>query len=57
MGFLGIIEILGIVLVTLKLSDKIDWSWWWVLCPIWVPFVIAIAMFTIFAIVEPGPKK
>lgn len=47
MGFGGL---LTIVFITLKLLDKIDWSWWWVLSPIWISggllliFVIFLAL-------------
>ena len=40
-GFTGL---LTIVFVTLKLLDKIDWSWWWVLSPIWIGAIILIIM-------------
>ena len=36
-GFLGL---LTIVFITLKLLEKIDWSWWWVLSPILIPTAI-----------------
>ncbi len=36
-GFLGL---LTIVFITLKLTDFIDWSWWWVLAPLWIPAAI-----------------
>ncbi len=35
---------LALVFITLKLTGHIDWSWWWVLSPIWIPFVIAGAV-------------
>lgn len=35
-GFLGI---LTLILITLKLTGHIDWSWLWVLAPIWFPIV------------------
>ena len=38
-GFLGM---LAILFIALKLLDEIDWSWWWVLSPIWIPFAIII---------------
>lgn len=43
-GFLGLLTLL---FIGLKLSGHIDWSWWWVLSPIWIPiaFVIAIIVF------------
>lgn len=40
-GFCGL---LAIVFITLKLIDKIDWSWWWVLAPIWIPCVIILVI-------------
>ena len=36
-GFWGL---LGIVFITLKLIGIINWSWLWVLSPIWIPFAI-----------------
>ena len=27
-----------------KIFDKIDWSWWWVFSPLWIPFAIMIAI-------------
>lgn len=40
-GFTGL---LTIVFITLKLTGHIDWSWWWVLAPLWIPIGIAIAL-------------
>jgi hypothetical protein len=31
----GPMAALGVVFVALKLSDVIDWSWWWVTLPFW----------------------
>lgn len=28
------------IFIILKLFDKIDWSWWWVLSPIWIGLAI-----------------
>ena len=28
---------LFLVFLILKLTDNIDWSWWWVTSPIWIP--------------------
>ena len=46
-GFLGI---LGLIFITLKLTDYIDWSWWWVLAPIWIPFALVAFVFVIVGI-------
>ena len=38
-GFSGL---LTIVFIVLKLIGKIDWSWWWVLSPIWISISLVI---------------
>lgn len=34
--------IVTIVLVTLKLTDQIDWSWFWVLFPLLMDLIIVV---------------
>ena len=41
-GGIGACGILTVVFITLKLANVINWSWVWVLSPIWIPFLIAI---------------
>ena len=41
-GGIGFFGLLGIVFITLKLCGVIDWEWWLVLAPIWVPTAIAL---------------
>lgn len=38
----GVLSILLIAFVILKLCHVIDWSWWWVLSPLWIPFILLI---------------
>lgn len=45
-GFLGLLTIL---FIGLKLTGHIDWSWWWVLSPIWLSVGFAIALVAVFA--------
>jgi hypothetical protein len=45
-GGIGFFGLLTIVFITLKLIGKIDWSWWWVLAPLW-----AIPAFVILLVV------
>ena len=45
-GFAGL---LTIVLIVLKLLGKIDWSWWWVLSPMWISILIVVATVVIGA--------
>ena len=40
---IGLLGILTIAFVTLKLVGAINWSWLWVLSPIWLPAAIFVA--------------
>ena len=37
---IGFVELLTIVFVVLKLCGIINWSWWWVISPIWISAII-----------------
>lgn len=37
---LGFFSLLAILFIGLKLTGYINWSWWWVLAPIWGGFAI-----------------
>ena len=41
-GGIGFFGALTILFIALKLLNQINWSWWWVLAPIWIPFAIMI---------------
>lgn len=41
---IGFVGALTIAFVVLKLLGKIDWSWWWVLSPMWLSFTIGIVL-------------
>lgn len=47
-GFAGL---LTIVFIVLKLTNVINWSWWWVLSPLWISLIIAIVVLAIIVIV------
>lgn len=48
--------LLTILFVGLKLTNHIDWSWWWVLAPIWIPtslvLLVIIILFTLYCIIK-----
>ena len=46
-GGIGFLGLLTILFIGLKLTNHIDWSWWWVLAPVWIPIVIGLAGFCI----------
>lgn len=54
-GGFGLGTVLFIVFLILKLTNTIDWSWWWVTSPLWIPagfliivllIILLIAMFS-----------
>lgn len=60
-GGVGFLGLLALIFITLKLTGVIDWSWWWILSPLWFPptFVIAVIVvcLIITAIMSIGGKK
>lgn len=34
--------VLFLIFLVLKLTKTINWSWWWVTSPLWLPVVIGI---------------
>ena len=47
---IGLPGLLTVLFVGLKLTNVISWSWWWVLSPMWISALIAIAILTIILI-------
>ena len=46
-GFFGL---LFITFLVLKLSNVINWSWWWVTAPLWVPLGFVAIVFVIICV-------
>jgi hypothetical protein len=44
---LSLSAVLFIVFLVLKLTGNIDWSWWWVTSPLWIPFALVLSIFGI----------
>ena len=36
------LTLLTLLFITLKLLNVINWSWFWVLCPLWINFLLVI---------------
>ena len=43
-GGVGFFGLLAIVFITLKLTNYINWSWWWVTAPLWGPLALVIVV-------------
>ena len=41
-GGMSVGSILLIVFIVLKLTDNIDWTWWWVLSPRWITTILLV---------------
>jgi hypothetical protein len=46
-GGMGLLGWLTVLFVGLKLTNNIDWSWWWVLAPLWIPLGIVAVVVTL----------
>lgn len=42
---------LTLLFVALKLTGYVDWSWWWVLSPLWLTAVLFVAIIALVVIV------
>lgn len=55
-GGVGFCGLLTVLFVGLKLTGNIDWSWWWVLSPIWISALFAVLVITGAAIYAVNKK-
>jgi len=46
-SFWGVVTI---ALIVLKLMGYIDWSWWWVLAPMWLGALVVLGLLLIAAV-------
>lgn len=42
---ISLFTLLTVLFVGLKWTDHINWSWWWVLSPLWIPAVLVLGVF------------
>jgi hypothetical protein len=42
-GGIGFCGLLAILFIALKLTGHVQWSWLWVLAPIWIPVSLALS--------------
>ena len=47
-GGMGLGTILFLIFLVLKLTNYIDWSWWWVTAPLWITAILYIVIVTGF---------
>lgn len=59
-GGIGFCGLLTIAFIVLKLTGFIDWSWLWVLAPLWIPVAIVLVVLLaalIFVLVKEGVRQ
>lgn len=50
-GGIGFFGLLAILFIGLKLGGVINWSWWWVLAPLWGPILLVLSVVIIGTVV------
>lgn len=51
-GGISFCGLLTIVFIVLKLTHVIEWSWLWVLSPIWIPIAIVLFIILVIAVIK-----
>lgn len=46
-GGISFVSLLTILFIGLKLTGYITWTWWWVLSPLWIPFLVVVGILAI----------
>lgn len=41
-------SLLFLLFLGLKLTDYIDWSWWWVTAPLWAPLTLTVVVLSVY---------
>lgn len=55
-GGVSVSSLLGLIFVTLKLCGVINWSWWVVLMPFYLPIVVGLAIAAFCLLIAGGFK-
>lgn len=54
---IGIFGVCLIVFIILKLTNLINWSWFWVLSPIWIPVALVIFIILLISVINIFIKR
>ena len=49
---IGLGTVVFIVFLVLKLTNVIDWSWWWVTAPLWIPVLLVVGVFLLILFID-----
>jgi hypothetical protein len=45
------------VLLFLKVAQIVDWSWWWIMLPVWGPLAVAVTVIMLLLLIDSYNKK
>jgi hypothetical protein len=48
---IGFGTVLFLVFLVLKLTDNIDWSWWWVTSTLWIPLTLGVIVLCVIGLI------
>lgn len=51
-GGVGFLELLQVALIVLKLFNLVQFSWWWVMAPTWIPCILIIVVAVVLALCD-----
>jgi hypothetical protein len=54
---LGPFLLVFLAFLILKLCGVIDWSWWWVLSPLWLMPVVLVSMILVYILLHAFMRK
>ena len=49
---LTFIDAFSLMLIGFKLTNIIDWSWFWVLSPLWITLILAVSIGVVCGLME-----
>jgi len=55
-GGISFLGMLTILFIGLKLTGYVDWSWTWVLSPLWIGFTIGVTLIVVAIMIEKRKK-
>lgn len=53
-GGISFSALLGLLFIGLKLGNVIDWSWFWVLSPFWIPLALVLVVAALLILAATG---
>ena len=55
-GGISFLGMLTILFIGLKLTGYVDWSWTWVLSPLWIGFTLGVTLIVIALVIKARIK-